>query len=366
MTGMGHDKAIRRRELLAATLALTVPAPVLARESLMPPSIRPATPDDTPAIVALLMRDAQTRRSLDPLLWRLASDAPARIEAGVRAAFDRSHGPPADRWLVAQAADRIVGVAHAMLVPVPPIYGVKTGPPGLLLDDCYVARDAPPGTAEMLLAATEAALRSEGVGALIASCPAAGPWRPVYERHGYEPVTLYLVKHGFRVDAAPSGVRPARADDVPGIVRLSADHRHTLARLNPRFWPIHPDADSRFEGWMRYSLTLKDRDMFVAGAPGEGRGYVIAQPVSPLLVPAIHDIAGIGVIDDFFDGGFADVPALSNGGAEGGALLSAAEGAFARRGVETALVVCPAAWTSKVALLRRQGYRDAKVWMLKH
>jgi len=339
----------------------------------MPPSIRRATPADLPAMVDLLVRDAEGRRALDPVLWPLAADARARIERAARARIERAaraglegSGPaPRELWLLAEASGRPVGIAHAMLVPVPPIFGVKTGPPGLFLDDCFTAPDAPPGTAEALLTATEAALREAGASTLIASCPAAGPFRPLYARHGYEPVTLYKASHGFADRPLPPGVRPAGPGDVPGIVRLSADHRSTLARLNPRFWPTRTDADSRFEGWMRYSLTLRDRDMFVAGAPGEVRGYVIAQPVSPLHVPAAHDIAATGLIDDFYDRDFADVPAVSGGGAEAAALLSAAESAFARRGVHAALVVCPAAWTSKVTVLELRGYRTAKLWMLK-
>jgi hypothetical protein len=33
--------------------------------------------------------------------------------------------------------------------------------------------------------------------------------------------------------------------------------------------------------------------------------------------------------------------------------------------VPGALVVCPAAWPSKVSLLERSGYRNAELWMLK-
>ena len=44
---------------------------------------------------------------------------------------------------------------------------------------------------------------------------------------------------------------------------------------------------------------------------------------------------------------------------------SAAESAFARRDFRAALAVCPAAWTSKKAFLETQGYRAAKMWLLK-
>jgi hypothetical protein len=331
----------------------------------MPPSVRPAAPHDLPGIVALLIQDARARASLDSRLWRLAADAEARIERAVSAALGRLETPARELWLVAEHAGRIVGVTHAMTVPVPPIYDDSAGSPGLFLDDCFTSADAPSGTAEALFVATEAALRTAGASVLIASCPAAGPLRPLYARHGYEPVTLYMGKHGFRPDALPPGVRPAGAEDVPGIVKLSAQHRKTLAEVNSRFWHIHPQADGRFDAWMQRSLTLTDRDMLVAGAPGEVRGYVIAQPCSPLLIPAAHDVAAIGVIDDFYDEGFATVSDVSNSGSNGKELLAAAESAFAQRGVDSALVVCPAAWPSKVSILERSGYRTAKLWMLK-
>jgi predicted N-acetyltransferase YhbS len=331
----------------------------------MPPSIRPATPHDVPAIVALLIHAAQERGSLDPLLWRIAADAPTRIEGAVSRGLNGSQVSARELWLVAEHAARIVGVAHAMLVPVPPIYDSSAGSPGLLLDDCFVSAEAPSGAPEALLAATEAALRTAGALRLIASCPAAGPLRPLYERAGYEPVTLYMVKHHFSLHTLPSVVRPARAEDVPGLVKRSAEHRRTLAKINPRFWYIHPEADSRFGAWMRRSLTFKDRDMFVAAEAGEVHGYVIAQPISPLLVPAGHEVAAIGVVDDFYDEDFANVSTLSSSGLSGETLLGAAECAFARRAVDSALVVCPAAWPSKVSLLQRRGYQTAKLWMLR-
>jgi hypothetical protein len=180
----------------------------------MPPSIRLATPHDLPAIVCLLIQDAQERRSLDPLLWCLATDAPVRVERGVRAALE-SAAPARELWLVAEHSGRIVGVTHAMTVPVPPIYDDAAGLPGLLLDDCFTSADAPSGAAEALFVATESALRTAGASSLIASCPAAGSLRRLYERYGYEPVTLYMAKHRFSPDALPLRARLASAEDVP-------------------------------------------------------------------------------------------------------------------------------------------------------
>ncbi len=328
------------------------------------PSIRRATPADLPAMVDMLLLDAQQRSTLEPLVWSVAADARARIEAAIGKTLDGSNARLPELWHVAEVPGRIVGITHALIVPAPPIYAVPD-PPGLFLDDCCIAADAPPGTAETLLAETEAALRAAGASGLVASCPIAGTWRPVYERHGYEPVTLYMAKSGFGARAVLSSVRPAGADDVRGIVAASAEHRWTLAELNPRFWPTHPDANSRFEAWMRYSLTLKDRDMFVAGAAGVVRGYVIAQPIAALLVPAAHSIETVGVVDDFYDDDFANASVASGDGATSRELLAVAEGAFARRGFSAALAVCPAAWSSKVAVLERNGYRSAKLWLLK-
>ena len=313
----------------------------------MTPTIRRATVDDLRGMADLLLRDAEQRRALDSVLWAVAPDAKARIEAAVSSGLRGAKGAPPELWLLAEVSGRMVGIAHAMSVPVPPIYGVKTGPPGLFLDDCFTTPDAPAATAEALLAATEGALRDMGASTLIASCPAAGPWRPLYAGNGYEPVTLYLAKHGFRTHRPAVGVRPAGPGDIPGIVRLSADHRRILSTLNPRFWPLRPDADSRFEGWMRYSLTLKDRDMIVSAALDVVHGYIIDQPVSALHLPAAHDVRAIGMIDDFYDGDFANIPAVSSGGAAAAALLAAAESALAGRSYAAALAVCPAAWTSK-------------------
>ena len=91
----------------------------------------------------------------------------------------------------------------------------------------------------------------------------------------------------------------------------------------------------------------------------------IAQPITALHIPAGHDLAPVGTIDDFYATDFADAAVLADGARSAAELLAAAESAFARRGVQAALVVCPAAWTSKKALLEQHGYRTAKLWMLK-
>lgn len=325
---------------------------------------RLATNSDIPQLVPLLLADARARATLDRKLWAIAPDAESRIGEALRAELGPVEAPgPKPIWLVAESGGSIIGATHSMLVPPPGIYAVPTSP-GLLLDDCFVAKGAPEGAAEGLLEATEAALQRAGAGGLIVSCPQGGAWRALYARHGYEPVTNYMSKTGFDARPTPAGVRLAVADDVSGIVGLSARHRKTLAELNPRFWPTHPQADSRFERWMRISLTLADRDMLVEGPADDLAGYIIAQPASRLHFPAAHDIKRLGTIDDFYTRDFAEVSSPT-GLASAEDLLSAAESAFARRGVTSAIAVCPAAWTSKTALLERAGYSITKVWLLK-
>jgi len=72
------------------------------------------------------------------------------------------------------------------------------------------------------------------------------------------------------------------------------------------------------------------------------------------------------VVDDFYDEDLADISAVSTGASSAANLLAAAEGAFARRAIDSALVVCPAGWSSKISLLEQRGYRTAKLWMSRH
>ena len=138
-----------------------------------------------------------------------------------------------------------------------------------------------------------------------------------------------------------------------------------LSQLNPLFWRIHPEAGRRWEMFLRYMMTLQDREVLVAEASGSLHGYVVAQPVSPLLIPTGHDIAHVGVIDDYYDLDFADSRTLQDDGLTAAGLLSSAESVFTSRDFAAALVVCPAAWTSKAKLLEQKGYRTAKLWMFR-
>lgn len=330
----------------------------------MPVSIRTATTTDVPAIVPLLMQAAQRRSTYDPQLWRVDDASEKRIADTVTAILSKP-APKKELLILAEANGQPVGINHAMIVPPPPIYdpGVT---PGLLLDDFFVSPAAPSGTAEALLAETEATLTAAGASSFIASTPVSAPQHALYTSHDYEPVTLYMAKHNPKQSDVAKDVRPATADDISQIVTLSAAHRKSLQEINNRFWHIHPEANQRFEAWMRFSLTLKDRDMLVADGPHGLAGYIIAQPIARLLVPAAHDIAHTGVIDDFYDTDFATIADTSPPSTSAKHMLDAAETAFAKRSFDTILTVCPANWTSKRTILQANGYTPAKVWLLKN
>ncbi|MEO1108400.1 MAG: hypothetical protein AAFX90_10805 [Pseudomonadota bacterium] len=327
-------------------------------------TFRPATPDDMPRLVELFMLDAQERHAEDAILWKMADDAPAQIEKALTFALTAEQQPFRQFWHVADDGGQITGVIHAMMLPVPPIYAGPFGEPGLILPDSFVATDAPSGTVEGLLAATEDTLQEAGARIKLASHVAGEAWRTAFEASGYEPLTLYLSRSDLGDQGMPVRVRQATEDDVPGIVERSAENRQVLFDIDP-FWEIHPDADPRFSAWMTRSLTLRDRDMMVLGAPEGLQGYIIAQPASRLHFPPAHDITGTGVIDDYYHPELANPAALNQGSEGSHALLRAAEAAFANRGMGAAFVVCPAGWTSKIELLESAGYETAMVWSIK-
>lgn len=329
----------------------------------MTADIRTGTLADLPSMVDLLMQDAAVRQARDPSLWRVSDNARHKIADAVTFAMSAENQPFRQQWLVAEHHGKLIGLAHSLRLPVPPVYAGKWGDPGLIMPETVVAEDAPDGTLEALLGAAEADLRASGARALLASVVCGDELISALRTMGYDPLTLYLSKSGLAPAPPHASVRLARESDIEGIVTRSAENRAVLNALDP-FWSPHSEADARFGNWMRKSLTLSDRDMLVSGAVGVVDGYAVAQPASRLHFPPAHDIAATGFVDDYFHGQFAitDETTESHGA---GDLLRAAEGALAARGTENVLVVCPAAWTSKIALLESMRYKTAMVWMIK-
>ncbi len=330
----------------------------------MPATIRTAEPADLETMTTLLVADAAERNAADPALWKPAPNIREKVSAGLQAAMEAENPPFRQHWLLAEAGGQVVGITHSILLPVPPIYAGEFGPPGLIMEDCFVSPDAPDGTAEALLEAAEADLRKAGAKIILGSSIAGGAWEALYAKQNYQPLTLYLAKSGLAPPQACEGTRDATEADLPSIVASSAENRQILFDLDP-FWKPHEEADQRFGAWMAKSLTLPDRDMFISEIGEDFRGYAISHPATPLHFPAPHDISGIGVIDDYFHSDFADPDTLKNSGTAAANLLQSAEAALQTRGNEAALIVCPAAWISKIALLEGAGYTTAISWFIK-
>ncbi|MGZ2256404.1 hypothetical protein [Roseobacter sp. A03A-229] len=328
-------------------------------------TIRPAKLSDLEQIVALMIADAEERTISDPGLWRLDSVARDKTLQTIKAAMEAEAPPVRQQWLVAEQGDDLVGVTHTILLPVPPIYAGEMGPPGLVMEDCFVAPHAPPETRDALLTAAESDLVDAGALVLLASSVAGGAWEEEYARHGYEPLTMYFAKTGLSKASKSTHVQPASDSDVPDIVASSAVNRQILDQLHRRFWKPHAEADARFGAWMTRSLTLEDRDMFVSSDGDKVCGYAISQPATALHFPAPHDITGIGVIDDFYHDALEEPQSTDVRCAQALALFEAAEAARGRRGDHSVLVVCPVAWRSKIALLEQAGYRNAMTWHVK-
>lgn len=323
-------------------------------------SIRDADLADLDALVCLLVEDGRQRAAMNSVLWKMEAAPEGKIRATVQAALESPDAPFRQKWLLAEDDGRVQGVAHTILLPVPPIYAGVFGPPGLIMEDCYVASDAPAGVTSALLDAAEADLAQAGAQIMLASSVTGGAWAQRYEARDYDPLTLYFAKTRLR-EGVPAEIRIATAQDIPGIVTSSAENRSILSDLDS-FWRPHEAADGRFGAWMEKSLTLSDRDMFVAGPVSALDGYAISQPATRLHFPAAHDIAGIGVIDDYYHTQMADPAALRGDGTGAAELLGAAEAALEARGNAAALVVCPAKWTSKTAVLEAAGYANAITW----
>jgi hypothetical protein len=327
-------------------------------------TVQPAGQSDLTTIVDLLIEDAMQRQAAGQVLWKLAANARDKVTSTLKAAMENENPALREQWFVASADEKIVGISHTILLPVPPIYAGEFGPPGLIMEDSFVSKNAPEDTYSALLQAAETDLREAGAKLLLASAAKDSPWEPEFTAHGYQPLTHYLAKTGLIKNGQVDDVRTATAEDIPEIVRTSAINRNILFDLDA-FWKPHPDADARFGDWMTFSLGLTDRDMFVAKAEGDLEGYLVSQPATPLHCPVSHDISATGMIDDYFHTGFENQHELKDATHGAVNLLRSAEVALQSRECDAVLVVCPAAWKSKIQLLETAGYETAISWLIK-
>lgn len=341
-----------------------LPGTVRERQK-MPISVRPARASDIDTVVDLCIADAERRQAIDPLLWKVGSTPGEKVYPAIRTFMESENRIFHQALLLAESGGTVIGLAHTMILPVPPIYaGGSFGPPGLILEDCYVTEEAPAGARQTLIEAAEADLIQAGAETLLGQSAAGRTLEREYEKRGYEPLTLYLARTGLRKAEERPNIRAATESDIDDIVSTSAEHRHILNTLNG-FWKPASDADARFATWMRKCLTLADHDMFVCDGDGGFQGYAISQPATHMHIPLPHDISAVGKIDDYYHVDTADPTKLPDEARGGADLLRAAEGALAARGDKAAFVVCPAAWTSKIALLEAAGYHKALTWFKK-
>ncbi|SHF85434.1 hypothetical protein SAMN05444339_11629, partial [Loktanella atrilutea] len=181
-------------------------------------AVRIASTGDIPRLVDLLLLDAKERHVIDPILWKIAADAPAQIEKALTFALTSEQQPFRQIWQVSERNGAITGVIHSMRLPVPPIYAGGQGDPGLILPDSAVSPDAPEGTVDALVSAAERALTETGAKILLSSYVTGEPWRDVFQDRGYDPLTLYLSRTDLGDAGRPQTVRLATESDVPGIV----------------------------------------------------------------------------------------------------------------------------------------------------
>src|SRR5689334_12297222 len=99
-----ENTSLSRRQVLGAVVLAGCaarwsgdPSPTPSH-AVMGVSIRAAASSDLPGIVELLMRDALERSSLDPILWRPAPDASARVERAVGTTLEGGSASPRQQW----------------------------------------------------------------------------------------------------------------------------------------------------------------------------------------------------------------------------------------------------------------------------
>ncbi|MCF6444854.1 hypothetical protein [Nereida sp. MMG025] len=142
--------------------------------------IRSAEIADIPALAALMVADAQRRAASGDVLWAVRADAADAVAAELTRAMMQEGGPIRHAWMVAHHNDVILGVVHSILLPVPPIYAGRFGPPGLVMQDSTVADGCDDTLQHALFAAAEADLIDAGARYLLASGAEGGDWAGLF------------------------------------------------------------------------------------------------------------------------------------------------------------------------------------------
>jgi hypothetical protein len=302
-------------------------------------TFRKATESDIPRIAALVARG--TNGTL--------SNPPAAIATQIKRDVEGGAGP--FEWLLTDTSAGIA-VARIAVIPPPPIYDLKGGLAGVAMDTWQLPSIEP----------LERHLRDRGAAMLVMDCRADdAAKRSQLEALGYVATTHYMLKPALAPSALSSTVRAATESDIPALVAFNREARERLHEANPAFWTSHPDAETRFAFWMKMSLTMRDRTIFVS-EHGRPTGFVIAQPASPIQVPIALDETKIGVIDDFHASSFGTSLVEGREPTPARELLAIAEADFTKRGRTAAMAICPAAWPAKRSRLEAAGYETHHTW----
>lgn len=302
-------------------------------------NFRKAQESDAPRIAGVIGRAQHA-----PL-----SNAPGNIAAQIK----RDIAAGQFEWLVADTGDVIARIA---VIPAPPIYDLKGGHAGVVLGTWHAPNIEP----------FELHLRNRGVAVLVMDCAADDVLkRRQLEALGYTATTHYMLKHGLTQSSAVPSIRSAVEEDIPALVAFNREARDRLHEANPAFWTSHPDAEARFALWMKFSLSMRDRALFVSEHDARPTGFVIAQPPSPIQVPITLDEAKIGVIDDFHCTSFGTSLSHGQNPTPAHELLAAAEADLLTRGRTAAIAICPAAWTAKSRALEDVGYITQHTWFVR-
>jgi hypothetical protein len=322
--------------------------------------MRLASPEDASRIAQLVLRtDDKTRRT-----GKRSHHLPPMAEERLTALIRRDTATPngQSHWWIAETPSGLTAAtAHIAVIPPPPIYDLGGRAAGIVLGHW----SAPGITPEALISALEGHLRERRAAMLVIACRSDEDTTIAAAiAAGYQATTDFKVKTALSPEAPPQFIRMATEHDVPNLVAFNREVRDLLREANPDFWRSHPEAETRFGLWMKFSLTMRDRTIFVSHEDHSTTGFIIAQPASPIPL-SIASEESVGVIDDFHCTTFGSSLTARADTRAGDALVAAAETDFVRRGKTAAMAVCPVAWTSKAALLERAGYRTQFTWYTK-
>ena len=233
-------------------------------------AIRPATPDDEPALVELEHASAIHHAAVDPKRWRVPS--PEDIAAYRRR---RQAADPVGAGLVAVAAGRVVGVVELVPRGGAPEPGAARMPAPSVDIGLSVAEDwRGRGVGTALMAAAEDWARQRGATRMILDLAAANDGaRRLYDRLGYEVNGLMMDKplDGAAVEAGASSAPPSTkaktaAEDVPTL-------QGALVRLRPMLHADRPAlvavlSDPSVVEWWDTRGAEHSADELIAGEPG--------------------------------------------------------------------------------------------------